>query len=80
VVLAFCGVGENQNGALIEVGAALGAGKLVYLVTEHEWSWQHHPNVRRFRTLEEAVIAIQARGNGELAREQRFLRAVSPSC
>jgi hypothetical protein len=26
--------------------------------SEHEWSWQHHPNVRRFVSLEHAIAAI----------------------
>lgn len=43
IVLMFAQEGENQNGALIEVGAALAAGKRVYLVSPHEWSWRHHP-------------------------------------
>ena len=42
---------ENQNGALVEVGAALGAGKRVFLVSPHDWSWAHHPRVPRFKTL-----------------------------
>jgi hypothetical protein len=68
ILLAFCGAEENQNGALIEVGAALGAGKMVYLICEHDWSWRHHPNVRRFATLEAAVTAILAGLEGERAR------------
>jgi hypothetical protein len=58
---------ERQNGALIEVGAALGAGKEVYLVSPHNWSWQHHPRVRVFATLEAAVTpGLQARGRAKL--------------
>jgi hypothetical protein len=49
---------ERQMGALIEVGAALGAGKRVYVVSPHNWSFQHHPRVRRFATLEAAITAI----------------------
>jgi hypothetical protein len=56
---------ERQNGALIEVGAALGAGKQVWLVTPHNWSWKHHPRVRVFDTLEKAVEAIMAAAAGE---------------
>jgi hypothetical protein len=50
-------------GALIEVGSALGAGKRVYLVSPHDWSWKHHPRVRVFDTLEAAVTAIMAAAN-----------------
>jgi hypothetical protein len=37
----------------------LGAGKRVYLVSPHDWSWKHHPRVRVFDTLEAAVTAIR---------------------
>jgi hypothetical protein len=50
IVLAYCRADENQNGAFLEIGAALGAGKQVYLVSDHEWSWGHHPHVRNFAT------------------------------
>jgi hypothetical protein len=64
--MLFC---ERQMGALIEVGAALGAGKQVFLVSPHNWSFQHHPRVRRFDTLEAAVAAIMAGAAGEKARQ-----------
>jgi hypothetical protein len=64
----YAGAEERQNGALIEVGAALGAGKRVYLVSPHDWSWKHHPRVRVFDTLEAAVTAIVAAAAGEKAR------------
>ncbi len=70
IVLAFCGAEESQNGALLEVGAALGAGKMVYLVTEHNWSWRHHPKVRLFATLEAATTAILAWHESERARHE----------
>jgi hypothetical protein len=68
ILLAYCGPEENQNGAFIEIGSALGAGKTVYLVTEHNWTWEHHPNVRRFVSLEHAVAAILAAMEGEHAK------------
>jgi hypothetical protein len=43
---------------LIEVGAALAAGRKVFLVSPHNWSWARHPNVRRFETLADAIDAI----------------------
>src|SRR5260221_9263926 len=49
------------SGALIEAGCALGAGKEVYLVAPWaDWSLQHHPRVRCFETLEDAVTALVA--------------------
>jgi hypothetical protein len=65
----YAGADERQMGALLEVGAALGAGKRVYLVSPHDWSWKHHPKVRRFATLEAAVTAIMAGAAGERARQ-----------
>jgi hypothetical protein len=59
IVLMFAREDENQNGALIEVGAALAAGKRVFLVSPHDWSWAHHPHVRRFETLATAIAAIK---------------------
>jgi hypothetical protein len=60
-VLLFVALeGETQCGAIAELGAALAAGKQVYLVSPYEWSIAHHPNVRRFATLEEAITAISA--------------------
>jgi hypothetical protein len=52
--------GEVAKGALIEMGAALGSGKEVYLVSETDWSIRHHPGVRPFRRLSDAVTAIIA--------------------
>jgi hypothetical protein len=63
--LMFACAEERQMGALIEVGAALGAGKRVYLVSPHDWSWKHHPHVRVFDTLAAAVTAIMAGAAGE---------------
>jgi hypothetical protein len=58
---------ETQCGALLEVGAALSAGRSVYLISPHQWSFEHHPNVCRFATLEEAITAIMAMQAGEAA-------------
>ena len=56
----FAQEGERQMGALVEAGECLGAGKRLYLVTPHAWSFQHHPRVRNFKTIEQAVAAIAA--------------------
>jgi hypothetical protein len=56
-------------GALLEAGAALGAGKSVYLVSRHPWPFlRNHPNVRSFDSLSAAITAIMARLAGEQAR------------
>jgi hypothetical protein len=59
-----------QMGALIEAGAALGAGKQVWVVSPHSWSWRHHPRVRNFDTLAAAVSALCALRDGEQARRE----------
>jgi hypothetical protein len=51
ITLAYCRSDENQNGALLEIGSALAAGRWVYLVSDHDWSWRHYPRVRSFNTL-----------------------------
>ena len=44
-------------GALLEAGAALGAGKLVFLVSHHPWPFlRHHPRCRSFDTLAAAGL------------------------
>ena len=60
--------GENQCGALVELGCALAMSRRVYLVSENWWSIQNHPSVRKFRALEDAVSAIMAACAGEASR------------
>jgi len=55
-------------GALIEMGAALAAGRQVFIVSPYEWSVANHPRCRTFRTLHDAVHAIMAMTAGERAR------------
>jgi hypothetical protein len=79
VTLLYAGEDERQMGALVEVGSALGAGKRIFLITRHDWSWAHHPRVRRFETLEAAITAIQAGAQGaRLWREPGERPAFSP--
>jgi hypothetical protein len=60
IVLAYCRADENQNGAFLEIGAALGSGKRVYLVApDFDWSWRHHPRVTSFPTLDAAIAALR---------------------
>lgn len=68
VVLVYARSDERQMGALVEMGAGLAAGKMVYLVSDHEWSVRHHPRVRCFTSLEQAIAALIAGDAGEKAR------------
>ena len=77
VVLCFAQEGENQNGALIEVGAALARGRSVFLIAPYAWSWAHHPQVRRFDTLAAAVEAIAAMTSSSLPTPGRRRSAQS---
>src|SRR5262249_44207789 len=43
ILLFVNGEAEQACGALVELGAALAAGKRVFLVSPHWWSFQHHP-------------------------------------
>jgi hypothetical protein len=56
--------GENQCGAIAELGASLAAGRQVYIVSQNFWSIEHHPRCRKFRDLEAAITAIMAPGRG----------------
>jgi hypothetical protein len=67
VVLVYARSDERQNGALIEMGAGLAAGKQVFLVADYDWSVAHHPRCRRFKTLADATAAILALQAGENA-------------
>ena len=60
---------HRHFGALLEAGAAVGAGKLVFLVSHHPWPFlRHHPRCRSFDTLAAAIVAIMAQVAGERAR------------
>jgi Nucleoside 2-deoxyribosyltransferase len=81
ILLVYCGPEENQNGAFLEIGSALGAGKTVYLVTEHEWSWQHHPNVRRFVSLLLGVLKASTTSEERLdIQHNRIRRRCAGAC
>jgi hypothetical protein len=68
IVLVVARDEERQMGALVELGAGLGAGAMVYLVTPHDWSIKHHPRVRTYKTIADAVAALVAMQQGERAR------------
>jgi hypothetical protein len=77
VLLLFAQEDERQCSALVELGSALAAGKLVYLVSPHDWSFARHSRVRRFETLADAVAAIVA-GSSLRAVGNRNLQIVAP--
>jgi hypothetical protein len=60
--------GEQHAGALLECGAALGAGRAVFAVSAVEFSFLKHPRCRSFASLSDAVVAIMAQAAGERAR------------
>jgi hypothetical protein len=60
--------GEQHCGALLEAGAALGAGRQVFAVSAVEFSFLTHPRCRSFDNLAAAVRAIMAWQAGEKAR------------
>jgi hypothetical protein len=60
--------GEQHAGALLECGAALGAGRSVFAVSAVEFSFLAHPRCRLFENLAAAVQAVTARQAGEAAR------------
>ena len=51
-------------GQLIEAGAALAAGKRVFVVSDYQWTFANHPRCRVFATLEDAIAAIMAGAQG----------------
>ena len=60
--------GETQCGSLIEMGAALARGQTVFLVSDQWCSIQNHPQVRKYRKLEDAIDAIVSMWAGMRAR------------
>jgi hypothetical protein len=72
VVLFYAPEGATQCGSLIEIGAALAAGRAtVFVVSDCTWSIANHPRCRVFSSIEEAVAAIAAMAAGEKARSER---------
>jgi hypothetical protein len=60
ILLLYYESTERQFGSLLEAGAALGAGKWVYLVTDIALPFlSNHPKVRTFSSLADAVAALR---------------------
>jgi hypothetical protein len=68
VCLFVCNEGETACGALLEAGAALASGRMVYVVSDYQWTFSNHPRCRVFPTLEAAIEAIQAGAMGTKLR------------
>jgi hypothetical protein len=68
IVLFYAAQDERQCGALIEIGAALSAGKQVFVVSPYAWTFAHHLQSRTFAAVADAVAAITAMVAGERAR------------
>jgi hypothetical protein len=60
ITLFVANEGETQCGALCEIGAALAAGRQVFVVSDYDWSIAHHPTCRTFPDLSAAIRAIKA--------------------
>jgi hypothetical protein len=69
ICLFVCNESETACGALIEAGAALAAGRQVFVVSPYEWTFSNHPRCRVFPSLEMAIAAIVAMREGERGRE-----------
>lgn len=70
ICLFVCNEGETACGQLLEAGAALAAGKRVFVVSPYEWTFSTHPRCRIFNTLADAIAAIMAGAAGEVARQE----------
>lgn len=67
-VLLYVEAGETQKGSLVEVGAALAAGKQVRCVGDSRTvskTFRNHPLWRDFPSVEAALSNIQAQRRGE---------------
>jgi hypothetical protein len=69
VLILYVEDGEQHFGALLEAGAALGAGREVFLVSPKPWAFlRNHPRCRSFDNLAEAIRAVVSLQAGERAR------------
>jgi hypothetical protein len=70
VCLFVNNAGERACGALVELGAALGTGKQVFVVSPDWWSFANHPRCRVFKDIAGAIEAICAMQAGEQMRQE----------
>jgi hypothetical protein len=64
---------EGARRAIVEAGAALGAGKQVYLVAPWaKWSFQHHPRVRCYSSPPASTSSHSNRAKGLLGITLRY--------
>ena len=70
-VILYSAKGDTLRGALIEAGAALAAGKLVFAVGYHHPVFQFHPRWITSATLESALRSVSKQHKGNVCyREQ----------
>lgn len=73
ILLCYAQEDEVLKGALVEVGAALGAGKFVYYVGPKTiGSWLHHPLVFQFPSLGKAFLKLKSLHEKVPSNEERF--------
>lgn len=60
VVLLYSAPSDVQGGALVEAGAALAYGKILFICGSNEAyrSWIYHPNVIQYPSLQAAINAL----------------------
>jgi hypothetical protein len=61
VVIVYAEEGEHLRGALIEAGIGIALGKRIIVVGDHPdyGTWQHHPQVQRAISLENALALVK---------------------
>lgn len=57
-VIVYAEPGDVLRGAYVEAGAALACGKPVYVIGSVEGDWLHHPLVKRFERVLDAIVDV----------------------
>jgi hypothetical protein len=60
ITLFYAPEGATQCGSLVKIGSALQAGRMVWIVSDYEWSIAHHPCCRVFKSIEDAISSLVA--------------------
>jgi hypothetical protein len=78
ILLLYCNDDDERHfGSLLEAGAALAGGAMIYRVAPHPWDFlRHHPRVRTFPSLASAVTAIMAAATPDLCAGAHVLQLV----